>query len=562
MRKRSFRALALLFSLALVAAACGGDDDDSDEGANEEDNNAPFEAISYDESAQCGTDAYGGTIAGIEAVDELTVKFTLCNPDVAFPSKVAFSAMGIYPSEALDEITASSNPLVDQPIGTGPYKLQAWERGSQIVLERNDDYWGDAPAFSTVVFQWQTEATQRRLQLESGQADGIDNVGTEDFDAIGDNPDLQLIERDALNVAYLGMNVDMPPFDNEQVRQAIGLALDRQRLVDNFYPRGSEAATQFLPPAIPGYVDDFTDFETNRDEARNLLAQAGFPNGFDVKLNFRDVVRGYLAQPGPVANDIAAQLAEVGIRVTVEPMESTAFIDAATAGELPFYLLGWGADYPDATNFLDFHFGPEYAGFGTPFTDVGDLLSEAGSTADQDARNDLYSQVAELLAQHAPMIPLAYGGSATAYKASIENAQASPLSNEQMAAMSSSEDAEQFVWVQNGEPGGLYCADESDGESLRVCEQINESLLGYEINGTEVVPALAESFEPNDDLTEWTFHLREGVTFHDGSAFDANDVVESFRVKWDAADPRHVGRTNEFVYWGAFFGSPLNAPAG
>jgi ABC-type transport system substrate-binding protein len=560
MRKRRFRVLALLLPLALVAAACGGDDDDSDEGAEQEEDTTPFDAISYDESAKCGTPEYEGTMAGIEAVDELTVKFTLCQPDVAFPAKVAFSAMNIYPSEVLDSITAGSNPLIDNPVGTGPYKLQAWERGSQIVLERNDDYWGDAPALATVVFQWQTEATQRRLQLESGEADGIDNVGSEDFGAIGDNPDLQLLEREAVNVAYLGMNVDMPPFDNEQVRQAIGLAIDRDRLVENFYPAGSEPATQFLPPPIPGYTDGFTDFELDRDEARNLLAQAGFPNGFDITLNYRDVVRGYLAQPGPVANDIAAQLGEIGIRVTPEPVESTAFIDATNAGEYPFFILGWGADYPDATNFFDYHFGGTYEGFGTPFSDIGDLLSQAGSTVDQAERDDLYAQVAELLAQHVPMVPLAHGGSAAAYKATVEEAQASPLSNEQFGVMSI-EGQEQFVWVQNGEPGGLYCADESDGEALRVCEQINESLLGYEINGTDVVEVLAESYESNDDLTEWTFNLRDGVTFSDGSAFDANDVVESYRVVWDAADPRHVGRTNEFVYWGAFFGPQLNAPA-
>jgi ABC-type transport system substrate-binding protein len=242
-------------------------------------------------------------------------------------------------------------------------------------------------------------------------------------------------------------------------------------------------------------------------------------------------------------------------------MESTAFIDAATGGTLPFYLLGWGADYPDATNFFDFHFGPTYKGFGTPFEDIGDLLAQGSSTVDQAERDDIYAQVAELLQQHAPMVPLAHGASATAYQAAVEGAQASPLSNEQMAAMSM-EGQEQFVWVQNGEPGGLYCADESDGESLRVCEQINESLLGYEVNGTDVVEVLAESYETNDDGTEWTFTLREGVTFHDGSAFDANDVVESYRVIWDAADPRHVGRSGEFAYWGGFFGGHLNPPAG
>jgi ABC-type transport system substrate-binding protein len=122
------------------------------------------------------------------------------------------------------------------------------------------------------------------------------------------------------------------------------------------------------------------------------------------------------------------------------------------------------------------------------------------------------------------------------------------------------EGQDQLVWMQNAEPSGLYCADETDGEALRVCEQINESLLAYEVGGTETVPALATDYESNDDLTEWTFTLREGVKFHDGSAFDADDVVKSYRVQWDAEDPLHVGREGLFTYWGALFGGFLNPP--
>ena len=109
---------------------------------------------------------------------------------------------------------------------------------------------------------------------------------------------------------------------------------------------------------------------------------------------------------------------------------------------------------------------------------------------------------------------------------------------------------DQFTFLQNGEPSGLYCADETDGEALRVCEQIGESLLAYEVGGTESVPSLATEWESNDDLTEWTFTLRPDVTFHDGSTFDANDVVQSYRIQWDAADPAHVGREGTFTYWG------------
>ena len=106
----------------------------------------------------------------------------------------------------------------------------------------------------------------------------------------------------------------------------------------------------------------------------------------------------------------------------------------------------------------------------------------------------IYAEVAKLLAQHAPMIPVANGGSATAYKAKVENPQASPLTSERFA-VSGVPGQDQFIFIQNGEPSGLWCADETDGEALRVCEQIGESLLAYKINGTEVEPALAESYD-------------------------------------------------------------------
>ena len=130
----------------------------------------------------------------------------------------------------------------------------------------------------------------------------------------------------------------------------------------------------------------------------------------------------------------------------------------------------------------------------------------------------------------------------------------SPLGNEYFAVMDPG-GRDTFVWMQNAEPIGLYCADETDGESLRACEQINESLLSYEIGGSDVQAALATEWTANADGTVWTFKLRSGVTFHDGSAFDANDVVASYVAQWDAASPLHVGRDGNFTYFNAFFNS-------
>ena len=556
MRRQRFRWSAVFAALGLLLTACGGDDDDEGSGGGTEESD--FEAVALDESDQCDTEGYAGNIAGIEAVDELTVRFTLCNPDVAFPAKVAFSALGIFSTEQLEETGGSP---IDAPIGTGPYRLEAWERGNQIVLTANEDYWGDAPAIPTVVFRWSSESAQRLVELQAGDVDGIDNVGTEDFPTVQDDANLELYEREPLNVFYLGTNVDKAPLDDQLVRQALGYAIDKDRIIENFYPEGSQAADQFLPPGIPQYEDDAEGFTYDPDKAKSLLAEAGYPDGLDLgALSYRAEPRPYLPQPPQVASDIRDQLAQVGITVTLDEQESGAFIDNANTGNLGLYLLGWGADFPDATNFWDFHFGEGASPqFGTGFPDLHEVLSEAGSTTDEDERSALYAEANGLLMEHAQAIPIAYGGSAVAFKAEVEGAHASPLSNEQFAAMSL-EGADQLVWMQNGEPSGLYCADETDGEALRVCEQINEALLAYEVGGTEVVPALAEEYESNEDLTEWTFTLRDGVTFHDGTALDAGDVVTSYRVQWDAADPLHVGRDGLFTYFEALFGGFLNPP--
>ncbi len=132
---------------------------------------------------------------------------------------------------------------------------------------------------------------------------------------------------------YVGFNRDMAPFDKEEVRQAVGYAIDSQRIVDNFYPKGSVPATQFLPAAIPGYVEGFEGYTRDVAKAKELLAAAGYPDGFDVTLSYRDVVRGYLPQPTVVATDLQAQLAEVGIRLTLDLQESGTFIDNANAGK-------------------------------------------------------------------------------------------------------------------------------------------------------------------------------------------------------------------------------------
>jgi peptide/nickel transport system substrate-binding protein len=510
--------------------------------------------------------AYTGNIASIEAVDASTVAFNLCAPDPAFLAKIAFSPFAINDADYLIE-TGGGGALVDAPNGTGPFTLEEWRRGQELILTANPDYWGEAPMNDRTILRWSSQPGQKLIELQSGTVDGIDNPSVDDLDAIEADPNLTIIPRENLNIFYVGMNNTFPPFDNEKVRQAISMGIDKQRIVDQFYAPGSTVADYFTPCAIPFGCegDAFPSFDP--EAAKALLAEGLAEEGMDsfpeVPISLRVVDRAYLPFPEQVAVDLQDQLmTNLGISTTIDVQESGTFIDNSDAGNLPgFHLLGWNADYPDPTNFLDYHFGPGASKqFGNGFSDVWDALNAGATTADEAARSAAYAEANTLLAQHVPMVPIAIGGSSTAWRTDVEGAHSSPLGNEEFAAVGPGAD-DQLVFMQNAEPIGLYCADETDGESLRACEQIMEPLYAFETAGTATVPRLATECSPNEDLTVWTCALRDGVTFTNGAALDANDVVTSMAVQWDAANPLHVGRDGSFTYFAALWGGFLNPPA-
>jgi peptide/nickel transport system substrate-binding protein len=508
---------------------------------------------------------YAGQVKRISAPDDQTVVFELCNPDPAFLAKISFASFAINDTDYLLN-NVEDGTIVERPNGTGPYRMAEWRRGDQVIFEAFEDYWGDAPVSETAVLRWSSEPGQKFIELQAGAVDGIDNVQPDDVEAIEADESLELFPREGFNIFYVGMNRDHPPFNNGKVRRAIAQGIDRQSLVDQFYPAGSEVASHFTPCLIPFACEGEDWYDFDPEAARELLEEGLAEEdmeSLDTTIAYRVVDRAYLPLPDQVALAIADQLQQnLGINATPEEQESTTFIDNANAGALTgLHLLGWNGDYPDVTNFLDYHFGagatPQ---FGRVYGEIAEALNRGNSTADEAERQAAYEEANNLLRQRAPMVPIVWAGSATAWRAGIEGAHSSPLGNEKLYVVDGGEDG-QLVFMQSGEPGGLYCADESDGESLRVCEQVLQSLYGYEVGGFGSEPALAEECAPNDELTEWTCTLREGVTFHDGSTFEAGDVVLSYAVQWDYAHPLHIGRTGDFSYWSGVWGPFLNAPA-
>ncbi len=565
---------ALAVTMALVFAACGGTTSSASPAASEAPASeapsaeatpaAPYEALVYPEdgSSACGTEGYTGQIGSIKALDAGTVEFTLCNPDAAFLAKIAFSVFGIQDADYL-EAHAADGSYLDEPNGTGPYTLTEWSKGNRMVFSAFPDYWGEAAKTPNLELRWSDEAAQRLLELQSGNVDGIDNPGPDDIATIQGDSSLQFAARPGLNTMYLGFNNTIEPWDDVKVRQAIAMGIDRERLVENFYPEGSTVANYFTPCEIEFACEGDDYYEFDPTAAKALLAEAGFPDGFETSIQFRAAVRGYLPDPPVIATEIQSQLEEnLGITATLDLQESGAFLDANAAGTLDgIFILGWGADYPDPSNFLDYHFGSGSGiKFGEPFPDIVAALNEGLQTADPAARTAAYTTANNLIKEHVPAVIVAHGASGAAYKADIEGAYASVFGAEVFATMTAG-DRDTLVFMQNAEPLSLYCGDETDGETLRACEQVSESLYRYEVGGAAAIPSLATECTANDNSTVWTCTLQSGVKFHDGADLDANDVVVSYAAQWDAAHPLHKGRSGAFEYWPGLWGGYLNPPA-
>lgn len=564
----------MVIALGLVLAACGGQGQSTSPSGSASAppaSTGPFTPLSYPDTAvDCTANGYTGEFKQIKALDEHTVEFDLCYPDGSFLAKIAFTAFQIQDSDYLNQAMAN-HLILARPVGTGPYMLESWSRGDSINLVANPNYTGDnKPKVNKVTIRWSDQAAQRLVELQSGQVDGIDNPGTDDFATIKNDSALKLYPRAGLNIFYLGFNNhpktkgfdnSKNPFAKEEVRQAVAMGIDRQRIVSNFYPEGSTVADYFTPCEIKyGCVGDkWYSFDAAAAKAK--LAAAGYPNGFTTTLSLRDVVRGYLPDPTSVAQELQTQLKNnLNITVTIDVQESGAFLDNASAGLLTgLHMLGWGADYPDQTDFVDYHFGQGASDqFGDKFTDLVDAIKQGAQTSDDAARTAAYTTVNNLIKQHVPMVPIAHGASATAFQADVEGAYAAPLTDERFYVMKPG-DRDSLTWMQNAEPISLYCGDETDGETLRLCEQINQGLYTYKIGGTDAVPELATECTPSSDNLTWTCKLKEGVKFSNGAAFDANDVVNSYALQWDVKNKLHIGRTAAFDYWGGLWGGFLNA---
>jgi peptide/nickel transport system substrate-binding protein len=499
---------------------------------------------------------YGGEISSVHAVDAYTVSFTLCQPDAAFPAKIASPIFAVQDESVLAATGGDSNLLSGTPVGTGAYRLTSWEKEVMISLEPSTSYWGSPGLPESIEFLWRGDPGQRYGFVSYTTVDGLDIPPASLIAAIKSNSSLRAVQHPLANLYYIGFNNTLAPMDNVEVRRAIALALDRPTIVQQTFPLGSELAQQIVPASIhPGHTDTLSWYSQNPLEAASLLRSAGFDFATPITLAVANSNMGYLESAGRIATLVAAQLEAIGVKVTIKPMSLDELKQNIEAGTEMAYINWFQADYNDGSAFFEAPFVYNSAQFGNASPDIQQEVKNSLSSSDTNVRQESFDRLNTLVKDQVPLIPLGYAANISVFRSSVNNVAVNAY-YENFEDMTGFDPTIQYYGVT--EPLSIWPADEDDYQTFRITRLLYDTLLAPGFSSAEFEPLLAESWESNSDLTQWTFHLRYNVRFSNNTSFDANDVVASFAAIWDAGNVNHKGRTGEFAYYKRLFGNLLN----
>ena len=341
-------------------------------------------------------------IESITCDDDYTVTIKTSAPFNALLYRLSLDAASIICKSA----DTSAEEFNKNPVGTGPFKFVSWELGGDVVLDAFDYYWVCSPAVKRVIFRTIPEALNRTIGLETGEVDLAYDLGITDLESLADNASVTTLTSPSTTVWYVGMNVQKAPFDNEKVRQAVAYALDPQGYIDLvFSGEATPANYTMLPPSVDGYVSDCSDYSCNVEKAKELLAEAGYPDGFSTTLWCSDT---QVMRDSAVV--IQEQLRQVGINAEVKTLESGQFQSETGNGAHDMFIMSKTSIDPDSMLRSMYHteaLGPSGNRCFWTTPEVDALIDEASTTTDTEHAMELYAEIQSKVAEAAPLVPMA-----------------------------------------------------------------------------------------------------------------------------------------------------------
>lgn len=382
-------------------------------------------------------------IESVEAVDEYTVRFGLREPLGPFLRNLAMSAFAIASPTALEKDVEA---FWENPVGTGPFKFDAWDKGSEVSLTANNDWWasdlpagqgGGGPNVDRIVFRSIEDNSSRVASLSGGQLSGADGLTPDDVPTVEENPDLKILTRPPLNIGYLALNTQKEPFNDLNVRRAMAAAINMEEIVQAFFGDTAQVATNAYPPTVPFWREATEPYAYDPDEARRLLEEAGYADGFDMELWFMPIPRPYMPDGRGVAQAMQRDLEEVGINAKLVTREWGTYLEETSRGTHDACILGWTGDNGDPDNFLNVLLSsrsatPEdalnVAYYKNP--DLDKILDQGATTIDENERRRLYEEAQVIVHDDVPWVVIEYAEPPLGYQKGVTGVTPNPTGSE------------------------------------------------------------------------------------------------------------------------------------
>lgn len=383
-------------------------------------------------------------LAGVEKVDDYTVKLILSKPNASLLNTLAMENFRFASPTAVMEQGENYGTAEGRPVGTGPFMLEEWVKEDHITFVRFDDYWGKKPTLKRLTFRVIPDTSAAFLALQAGEIDAISlwaSPPPDDIAKAKEDPNIQVVYNPAFNVGYLGFNMSKEWLQNENVRLAIAHAIDKQAIVDTLYPGDAEPAKEFMPPSLWGYNDKIEDYPYDPELARQYLQKA-IEEGVKIPdpaiFYVMPVARAYYPQPQQTGELIQAMLADIGINTEIRsPAWPDPYISDLTEDgtKHDLFMLGWVGDNGDPDNFLCVFFcggdtswnhTPDGKG-APPDEEIAQLLRDAVAETDFETRKAMYEQANLLLHERAIGVPIVHRTPPTLFRSNIKGYVPSPI---------------------------------------------------------------------------------------------------------------------------------------
>jgi dipeptide transport system substrate-binding protein len=373
-------------------------------------------------------------VTSVEKVDPQTVRFNLSHAEAPFIANMAMDFASILSAEYGDQLVkAKTLEKMDiEPVGTGPFIWRSYRKDSEIRYEANPTYWEGKSPLDRLIFAITKDPNVRMQKLKRGECHFVAEPPPADLKALRVDPKLTVMEQEGLNVAYLAFNVEKPPFDKLEVRQAISQALNRQSYLDAIYLGNATLAKNPIPPTMWSYNDKTVDYAYDVTKAKALLTKAGFPNGFQTTLWYMPVSRPYNPNGKKMAEMMQADLAKIGIKADLQTFDWGAYLDKARLGQHQLIQMGWTGDNGDPDNFLSVLLSCEAAKNGSNYSrwcyqPFEKLITAAKISPDQKTRTKLYLDAQIAFKSQAPWVTLAHSKVFRAMTKNVSGYKMSPL---------------------------------------------------------------------------------------------------------------------------------------